>query len=62
MASIMYPLGAQVKGDDFGYFMVYAIPLHFFPVLVWFAFKPLFFRRIQVIALTNDETVDSPIG
>ena len=44
MASIMYPLTAQVQGDDFGYFVVYTIPLHFFPVLAWFAFKPLFFR------------------
>ena len=45
MISILHPLTAQVEGDDFDYFMVYAIPLHFFPVLTWFAFKPLFFRE-----------------
>lgn len=47
IASIMHPLTAQVEGDDFDYFVVYALPLHFFPVLTWFAFKSLFFKNKQ---------------
>ena len=45
MASILYPISAEVQNDEFGYFMVYAIPLHFFPVLTWVTLKPLFFRK-----------------
>lgn len=43
MASILYPIDATVPEDTFGYFAVYAIPLHFFPVLSWMILKPLFF-------------------
>lgn len=48
--SIKYPLEAAIPGDEFGYFMVYAIPLHYFPVLSWMVFKSLFFRRFSVTA------------
>lgn len=44
MASIFYPINSAIPEDSFGYFVVYALPLHFFPVLSWFALKPLFFK------------------
>ena len=44
MATILYPMDATIPGDEFGYFMVYAMPLHFFPVLSWMTLKPLFFK------------------
>ncbi len=44
MGSIFYPINSNIPEDSFGYFAVYAIPLHFFPVLAWFVLKPLFFR------------------
>lgn len=48
--SIKYPLAAAIPEDDFGYFMVYAIPLHYFPVLSWMVFKSLFFRKFAIPA------------
>jgi len=48
MGSIYYPLDANMPSDEFGYFVVYAIPLHFFPVLAWMTLKPLFFRRALI--------------
>jgi hypothetical protein len=44
MASIYYPLNASVD-DRHGFFAVYALPLHFFPVLAWFAAKPFIYRK-----------------
>jgi len=48
MGSIYYPLDANMPSDEFGYFVVYAIPLHFFPVLAWMTLKPLFFRKALI--------------
>lgn len=57
MASILGPINFQfpqevlekvheVNGPDTeGFFPSFAIPMHFFPLLVWFALKPLFFRK-----------------
>ena len=44
MTSIYYPLNSTFENDSFGYFMVYAMPLHFFPVLSWFVLKSLIYR------------------
>ena len=36
----------EVNGSDTEvFFPSYAIPMHFFPVLVWMTFKPLFYRN-----------------
>jgi hypothetical protein len=57
MASIMFPINFQfpknililIQGINFegveSFFPIYAIPMHFFPVLVWVTLKPLFFRK-----------------
>jgi hypothetical protein len=44
MSSIYFPLNSTIENDSFGYFMVYAIPLHFFPVLSWFVLRPVFIK------------------
>jgi tellurite resistance protein TehA-like permease len=57
MASIMLPIKFEIppalltqlhestfEGVEM-FFPIFAIPMHFFPVLSWFALKPLFFRK-----------------
>ncbi len=57
MGSILSPINFQfppaileqvhaINGVDTEmFFPIYAIPMHFFPVLVWMTFKPLFYRK-----------------
>lgn len=45
MASIMLPINAKIQNEIPDYFPIYAIPLHFFPLLMWFSFKPLFTKK-----------------
>lgn len=57
MGSVLMPINFQfpqeildkvhaINGiDTEGFFPTYAIPMHFFPILVWFALKPLLFRK-----------------
>jgi hypothetical protein len=57
MASVLLPINFEIppglleqlhaanfEGVEM-FFPVFAIPMHFFPVLSWFALKPLFFRK-----------------
>lgn len=57
MASVLLPINFEVpsalleqlhainfEGVEI-FFPIFAIPMHFFPVLSWFALKPLFFRK-----------------
>jgi hypothetical protein len=57
MASVLGPINyefppallAELHESNFegveSFFPVYAIPMHFFPVLVWVSLKPLFFSK-----------------
>jgi hypothetical protein len=49
IASIVGVFGAQLpdSDDESFYYLIfgYAIPMHFFPFMVWFALKPLFIRK-----------------
>lgn len=45
MVSILLPINANIEHEIPDFFPVFAIPMHFFPVLVWMSFKPLFFRN-----------------
>jgi hypothetical protein len=57
MASVLLPMNFEIppvlleklqaanfEGVEM-FFPIFAIPMHFFPVLSWFALKPLFFRK-----------------
>lgn len=49
IASIVGVFGAQLpdSDDESFYYLIfgYAIPMHFFPFMVWYALKPLFVRK-----------------
>ena len=49
IASIIGVFGAQLpdSDDESFYYLIfgYAIPMHFFPFMVWYALKPLFTRK-----------------
>lgn len=45
MASIMLPINAKIQNEIPDYFPIYAIPLHFFPLLMWISLKPLFDKK-----------------